>query len=185
MKKGPLHLLLVDDDSDLRGDMAGFFERHEHYVEQCNDGEQALNLVERKAFDIIVLDLRMPGCSGLDVLKELRARHTECEVVVLSGEATVESAVEAMKLGAREFVTKPISLKELDRVVRKAYEAGQLRKENQQLKAVLRRQQEPPRIIGQSPQMQEVFRLIGRIGATDKPILIQGESGTGKDLVLG
>jgi DNA-binding NtrC family response regulator len=183
MKKGPLHLLLVDDDSDLRGDMAGFFERHEHYVEQCNDGEQALNLVERKAFDIIVLDLRMPGCSGLDVLKELRARHTECEVVVLSGEATVESAVESMKLGAREFVTKPISLKELDRVVRKAYEAGQLRKENQQLKAVLRRQQEPPRIIGQSPQMQEVFRLIGRIGATDKPILIQGESGTGKELV--
>jgi DNA-binding NtrC family response regulator len=88
-----------------------------------------------------------------------------------------------MKLGAREFLTKPVSLKELDRLVRKAYEAGQLRKENQQLKAVLRRHQVPPSIIGESPQMQEVFRLIDRVGPTDKPILIQGESGTGKELV--
>lgn len=183
MKKGPLHLLLVDDDRDLRGDMAHFLERYGNRVEQCDDGEQALDLVERKAFDVIVLDLVMPGCSGLDVLKELRDRHADCEVVVLSGQASVESAVDAMKLGAREFLIKPISLKELDRVVRKAYETNQLRKENQQLKAVLRRHQEPPRIVGQSSQMQDLFRLIARIGSTDKPILIQGESGTGKELV--
>jgi len=140
-------------------------------------------LVEQRAFDVVVLDLVMPGYSGLDVLKELQARNAECEVVVLTGEATVEAAVDAMKLGAREFLTKPIKLKELDRLVRKAYESGQLRKENRQLKAVLRRQQSPPAIIGQSPAMQEVFRLIDRVGATDKPILIQGESGTGKELV--
>jgi DNA-binding NtrC family response regulator len=102
---------------------------------------------------------------------------------VLTGEATVESAVEAMKLGAREFLTKPIQLKELDRLVRKAHEAGQLRKENRQLKAALRLQQAPPAIIGKSQAMQEVFRLIARVGPTDKPILIQGESGTGKELV--
>ena len=183
MKKGPLHLLLVDDDRDLRDDMAAFFERHGDRVEQCDNGEQALELVERKAFDVIVLDLVMPGCSGLDVLRELQSRHTECNVVVLSGEATIESAVDAMKLGAHEFLTKPVSLKELDRVVRKRFEIGQLQKENQQLKAVLRRQQASPQIIGQSPQMQKVFRLIGGTGPTDKPILIQGESGTGKELV--
>ncbi|MEX0613895.1 MAG: sigma-54 dependent transcriptional regulator [Pirellulales bacterium] len=183
MKRERLHLLLVDDDSELRGDMARFFARHGNDVEHCDNGQQALDLVEQKAFDVMVLDLVMPDCSGLDVLKELQARHAECEVVVLSGEATIELAVEAMKLGAREFLTKPISLKELDRLVRKAYETGQLRKENQQLKAVLRRQQAPPRIIGQSPQMQVVFRLIARVAATDKPILIQGESGTGKELV--
>jgi len=183
MKRERLHLLLVDDDRELRGDMAEFFARHGNDVEQCDNGQQALDLVEQKAFDVIVLDLVMPGCSGLDVLKELQARHAECEVVVLSGEATIESAVDAMKLGAREFLTKPISLKELDRLVRKAYETGQLRKENQQLKAVLRRQQAPPRIIGQSTQMQVVFRLIARVAPTDKPILIQGESGTGKELV--
>jgi DNA-binding NtrC family response regulator len=183
MRKVPLHLLLCDDDGSLRGDMAEFLERHGHYVEQCCDGEQALDLLERKTFDVIVLDQAMPGRSGLDVLKQLQDRHTECEVIILSGEATVQSAVDAMKLGAREFLTKPIRLKELERVVRKSHETGQLRKENQQLKEVLRHRQTSPQIIGQSPQMQDVFRLIARIGATDKPILIQGESGTGKELV--
>ena len=183
ISKPILDLLCVDDDNAFRDDMASFFTRQGHRVEQCADGRQALELVEQRAFDIIVLDLAMPGCTGIEVLQELQTRNSECEVVVLSGEATIEAAVEAMKLGAREFLTKPISLKELDRLVRKAYETGQLRKENRQLKAALRLQQTSPRIIGNSPQMQEVFRLIARVGPTDKPILIQGESGTGKELV--
>jgi DNA-binding NtrC family response regulator len=128
--KSELDLLLVDDDAELRSDMARFFSRQGHSVEQCESGEAALDVIERKSFDVIVLDLMMPGMSGMDVLKELEARNAECEVVVLTGEATVGSAVEAMKLGAREFLTKPISLKELDRLVRKAHETGQLRKEN-------------------------------------------------------
>jgi DNA-binding NtrC family response regulator len=181
--KETLTVLLVDDDAELRSDMAAYFARQRHSVEQCEDGRQALDLLERHSFDVIVLDLMMPGISGLELLKELHERHAECEIVVLTGEATVESAVEAMKLGAREFLTKPISLKELDRLVRKAYETGQLRKENRQLKAALRYQQSSPQIIGESPQMQEMFRLIARVGPTDKPILIQGESGTGKELV--
>jgi DNA-binding NtrC family response regulator len=178
-----LDLLLVDDDTDLRSDMANYLARQGHSVEQCASGEQSLGLLERRAFDVIVLDMMMPGKTGLDVLKELQDRHADCEVVVLTGEATVESAVEAMKLGAREFLTKPISLKELDRLVRKAHETGQLRKENEQLKAALRHQQKPAHIIGESTQMQEMFRLIDRVGPTNKPILIQGESGTGKELV--
>lgn len=181
--KPALEMLLVDDDAELRSDMANYFSRHAHVVEQCGSGEEALELAERRAFDVMVLDLNMPGFSGLDVLKELQARHAECEVVVLTGEATVEAAVEAMKLGAREFLTKPISLKELDRLVRKAYDTGQLRKENRQLKAALRYQHTPSQIIGQSEPMQAMCRLIARVAATDKPILIQGESGTGKELV--
>jgi DNA-binding NtrC family response regulator len=106
MKRERLHLLFVDDDRELRGDMAEFFARHGNDVEQCDNGRQALDLMEQKSFDVMVLDLVMPGCSGLDVLNELQACHAECEVVVLSGEATIESAVEAMKLGAREFLTK-------------------------------------------------------------------------------
>jgi DNA-binding NtrC family response regulator len=181
--KSNLSLLFVDDDEDLRSDMAEFFLRQGHRVAQCADGEQALELTEQQSFDVIVLDLVMPGRSGLQILSDLKERNAECEVVVLSGEATVEKAVEAMKLGAREVLTKPISLKELDRLVRKAYDTGQLRKENLQLKAVLRRHQGSPHIIGDSPAMQAVFRLIERVGPTDKPILIQGESGTGKELV--
>jgi DNA-binding NtrC family response regulator len=181
--KPVLDLLLVDDDGDLRTDVANYFSRQGYRVEQAEDGEQALGLLERRSYDVMVLDLIMSGLSGLDVLKQMQARNAECEVVILTGEGTIESAVEAMKLGAREFLTKPISLKELDRLVRKAYETGQLRKENRQLKAALRYQQMPPNIIGQSPQMQELFRLIARVGPTNKPILIQGESGTGKELV--
>ena len=181
--KPALQLLLVDDDAELRADMASYFVHQGYGVEQCSSGEEALALLERQAFDVVVLDLMMPGMTGIDVLKELQHRHAECEVVVLSGEATIESAVEAMKLGAREFLTKPISLKELDRLVRKAHETGQLRKENQQLKAVLKQQHKPTQIVGESPQMQEMFRLIARVGPTNKPILIQGESGTGKELV--
>jgi DNA-binding NtrC family response regulator len=181
--KPVLELLLVDDDAELRSDMASYFARQGHRVEQCESGEKGLELFERRSFDVMVLDLMMPDMTGLDVLKELQKRNAECEVVVLTGEATVESAVEAMKLGAREFLTKPISLKELDRLVRKAFETGQLRKENQQLKAVLRQHWKPTQIIGESPQMQEMFRLIARVGPTNKPILIQGESGTGKELV--
>ena len=109
--KPVLEMLLVDDDAELRSDMANYFSRNGHAVEQCGSGEDALGLAERRAFDVMVLDLNMPGFSGLDVLKELQSRNAECEVVVLTGEATVEAAVEAMKLGAREFLTKPISLK--------------------------------------------------------------------------
>ena len=164
--KSDLDLLLVDDDDLLRVDMAEFFTAQGHRVFESSTGEQALDLSEQRAFDVVVLDLVMPGCSGMDVLKELHQRNAECEVVVLTGEATIEAAVEAMKLGAREFLSKPIRLKELDRLVRKSYEAGQLRKENRQLKAALRRQQSPPAIIGTSPAMQEVFRLIERVGPT-------------------
>lgn len=181
--KRPIHVLLVDDNDELRSEMAAFFARHGYDVEQCDNGQQALDLAEQKAFDVLVLDLVMPGISGLEVLKELRSSQAECEVVVLSGEATIESAVEAMKLGASEFLPKPVTLGELERLVRKAYETHQLRRENLQLRTVLRRQHAPARLVGQSPQMKELFRLIARVGATDKPILIQGESGTGKELV--
>ena len=181
--KTDLALLLVDDDAELRTEMAEYFVKQGNSVKQCDNGKEALDLVDQHSFDVVVLDMVMPEFTGLDVLRELQGRNAECEVVVLTGEATVETAVEAMKLGAREFITKPIRLRELDWLVHKAYETGQLRKENRQLKAVLRRHQTPPAIIGNSPEMQEVFRLIARVGPTDKPILIQGESGTGKELV--
>ncbi len=97
--KPVLEMLLVDDNVELRADMANYFSRHGHAVVQCGSGDEALGLAERRAFDVMVLDLNMPGLSGLDVLKELQTRHSECEVVVLTGEATIEAAVEATKLG--------------------------------------------------------------------------------------
>ena len=178
-----IELLLVDDDADLRGDLARFFSQRGYRVAECGTAEQALECTDRQTFDVVILDMVMPGMSGLELLDKIKTRGSDSEVVMLTGEATVESAVEAMKLGAREFLTKPVRLKELDRLVQKAYESGQLRKENQQLKEVLKQHLRPPQIIGDSPAMREVFRLIERTAASDKPILIQGESGTGKELV--
>jgi DNA-binding NtrC family response regulator len=178
-----IDLLLVDDDDELRVDIGRFLSSRGYRVHQAASGEEALADAERRAFDVAILDFAMPGLTGLEVLERLKARSPECEVVLLTGEGTIEVAVEAMKLGAREFLSKPISLRELDRLVRKAYETGQLQRENSQLKAVIKHQQRVTTMIGESPAMQEVYRLIQRTGPANKPILIQGDSGTGKELV--
>jgi DNA-binding NtrC family response regulator len=117
------------------------------------------------------------------VLEQLKVKHPEGEVILLTGQGTIETAVQAMKLGAFDYLTKPFPLSELESLIERAYDRGQLRKENVQLKAVLSRAQPPEKMIGASPPMQELFRLIDRAGPTDKSILIQGESGTGKELV--
>jgi DNA-binding NtrC family response regulator len=182
-KPTPIDLLLVDDDADLRNDVGSYLATRGYRVQCCANGEEAIEQADRRAFNVAILDLSMPVMSGIEVLKKLKTRDAECEVVMLTGEGTIETAVEAMKLGAREFLSKPISLRELDRLVRKACDAGQLQRENQQLKAVLKRHHRTTRMIGESEAMLEVYRLIQRTAPSDKPILIQGDSGTGKELV--
>jgi DNA-binding NtrC family response regulator len=182
-EKKAVSLLLVDDDEGLRRDMAAYFQRSGYRVSDCGAANEALELTDRRHFDVIILDMVIPGGSGLELLDKLKARGCDSEVVMLTGEGTIESAVEAIKKGAREYLTKPIRLKELDRLVQKAYTAGQLVKENQQLRAALQQHQRSPKIIGESEVMRSVFHLIDRTANSDKPILIQGESGTGKELV--
>jgi DNA-binding NtrC family response regulator len=176
-------LLVVDDDADFREMMRRRFLRRGFQVQEATHGEQALQMAERRQFDVVVLDMMMPGLSGIQVLEQLKLVHPECEVILLTGQGTIETAVQAMKLGAFDFLTKPCSLTDLEVLIEKAYERRQLRKENQQLKAVLSRSQTTTEIVGKSAAMRELFRLIERAGPTDKAILIQGESGTGKELV--
>ncbi len=178
-----IDLLLVDDENELREDMSRYFSRCGYRVSDCGNAQQALEFCDRRAFDVMIVDMMMPGMNGLELLEQLKARGNEAEVVMLTGQGTIESAVEAMKLGAREFLTKPVSLKELDQLVQKARESRRIRKENKQLKEVLKQRQTPTNIVGESPQMQKVYRLIERTGPSIKPILIEGESGTGKELV--
>lgn len=176
-------VLFVDDDDELRSTLAAFFRRNGYGVEESRDGEAALNVLGERTFDAAVFDMRMPGLSGVELLARLRAAGNDLPVVILTGEATVETAVEAMKLGAMDYVTKPVRLKELEAVVARAIERAGLKKENAQLREVLKRRDPAPDFVGESPQIREVFRLIERVGPTDKAILIQGESGTGKELV--
>jgi DNA-binding NtrC family response regulator len=178
-----IDLLLVDDDEDFRSMTARNFRKRGHQVEEADSGEAVLKVIDNRDFDVAVVDLNMPGMSGIELLERLKEVGSDAEVVMLTGEATVKTAVEAMKLGAHDYLTKPAEMDELSVVVQKAFEAGRLRKENRQLRAVIERSRPSFNMIGESPAMREVFRMIERAGPTDKPILIQGESGTGKELV--
>jgi len=176
-------LLLVDDDDDLRRDIAAYFERLGFYTEQCSNITEALQALHKKSYDVAIVDMVMPGGTGIDLLEKLNGAGAECPIVMLTGKGTVESAVEAMKLGAADFIAKPARLKDIQAAVERVLEHSRLRKENTQLKAALQTQQKFPEIIGESESIKEIFRLIDRIGPTDKAVLVQGESGTGKELV--
>jgi DNA-binding NtrC family response regulator len=176
-------LLFVDDDPEVRRTLVRRFQRNHYRTSEANDGQEALELMERREFDVAIIDLDMPRMSGIELLEKLKAAHNECEVVMLTGQGSIETAVRAMKLGAVDFLIKPIALDALEMVVQKALGARSLRKENEQLKVALERSRRPAKMIGDSPPMREVFRLIERAAPTNRPILIQGESGTGKELV--
>ena len=176
-------LLVVDDDAEFRATVMRRFARRGFRVQEAADGAEALQLAARREFNVAVVDLVMPGISGLELLGKLKESHPDCEVLLLTGQGTIETAVEAMKRGAYDFLTKPFPLAELEVLIQKAYERHQLQKENKQLSAALERSKPSFEIIGNSAPMREVFRLIGRAGPTDKAILIQGASGTGKELV--
>lgn len=178
-----LDLLIVDDEPEFRELMVRRFTQVGWRVQGAETGEDALDLLSRREFDVAVLDMMLPGMTGLDLLAKIKAGPTDCEVVMLTGQATVETAVAAMKAGAYDYVVKPFPLLELETLIERANERRKLAKENRQLKAVLARERVPASMIGSSPAMQEVFRLIERAGPSDKAILIQGESGTGKELV--
>lgn len=183
MEQDRIDLLFVDDDAELRELLVKRFQQRGHCVEGAALGEQALELLQRREFDVAVLDMMLPDTTGIDLLQRIKAGNSECEVLILTGQATVETAVASMKAGAFDYLVKPFPLRDLEALIEKAYLHRQLAKENQQLKAILARGTPSPRMVGNSPAIQEVFRLVERAGPSDKAILIQGESGTGKELV--
>ena len=179
----PIDLLIVDDDTDYRGLLVRRFKRREYQVHEACDGIEALELAHRRQFDVAIVDMTMPGITGLEVLEKLKALQPECEVIMHTGQASIETAVKAMKIGAYDYLVKPCPMVECEALVEKAVERRQLAKENVQLKELLQRRPPEPEMIGESAAIKEVWRLIERAGPTDKAILIQGESGTGKELV--
>lgn len=183
MAEPRIELLVVDDDDDFRSTMTRRFQRSGFLVHEEGGGEAALSAAQRRDFDVAIFDMAMPGMSGLELLEEFKKNHAECEVILLTGQGTIETAVTAMKMGAYDYLTKPFPLKDLEPLIQKASERRALKKENRQLRALLDRTQPQSEMIGQSAAMLELFRLIERAGPSSQAILIQGESGTGKELV--
>jgi DNA-binding NtrC family response regulator len=178
-----IDLLIVDDEADFRESACRYFKRLGFRVEQAEDGEEALNVSTNRKFDVVVLDIHMPGMNGMRALEQFMKRDPAPKVIMLTGGGTIENAVESIKKGAYDFLTKPIKIDHLARLIKRACQTHQLEKENKQLKAVIQRQTPASDLIGESPAMKEVFRLIERTANSNKPVLIQGESGTGKELV--
>ena len=182
-KRSEIDLLIVDDDAEFRDTLVRRFDKVGFAAQGAAGAEEALALAQRRHFDVAVFDMMMPGMSGLDLLRKFKSDYPDCEVILLTGQGTIETAVEAMKSGAFNYLTKPFPLRDLETQIGKAREQGRLRKENQHLRQLIARSQPSAHMVGGSAAMQELFKLIERAGPSDKAILIQGESGTGKELV--
>ncbi|HEY6121839.1 MAG TPA: sigma-54 dependent transcriptional regulator [Pyrinomonadaceae bacterium] len=176
-------VLIAEDEANLRLVLQKELERLGYRVHAAPDGEAALRKLEESNVDVLLCDINMPRIDGMELLRRVHQRPNPPEVIMLTGQATVETAVEAMKLGAYDYITKPYRINELDVRVKQAAEKRRLRVDNLRLREQLARQSELPEIVSISEAMKEAVRLIERVAPSDASVLITGESGTGKELV--
>lgn len=178
-----MDLLIVDDDNDFRRSVVRRLQRQGHAVRDASIPSAGIELARKHSFEVALIDLMMPEMNGIELLAKLKEFDPDSEIVMLTGESSVETAVSAMKLGAFDYVSKPCPFDSLEVVLEKAYRHYQLGKENVQLRHVLERSAPPGEIVGETAEIRHVLRLIDKAGPTESPILILGESGTGKELV--
>ena len=177
------HILLVDDDERLRTAAGKVLAAEGYRVLSAASGQEALAVLRQQAVALVISDLRLPDLDGIALLKRVRELLPETEVVMITGHGSVEKAVEAMRLGAYDFIEKPLDSAALLKTVAKALEKQRLASENRQLRRQLQRRRGVEALVGDSPPMQAVKQLIRQIAPTDVHVLIQGESGTGKEIV--
>jgi len=176
-------ILVIDDDESMRDSCRQALSRKASRVEVAEDGLSGLEILAKEAFDLVILDLKMPGLSGMEVLNRIKQEYPEVVVIVITGYATVESAVEAMRHGAYDFLPKPFTPESLRTIVERALDTRELVLENILLRSELEASVGFEVIIGHSEAMRKIEEVMRKVSPTDTTVLISGESGTGKELV--
>ncbi|MCX6152408.1 MAG: sigma-54 dependent transcriptional regulator [Ignavibacteriales bacterium] len=176
-------ILIVDDEKIVRDSLFHWFIEEGYEVEIAEDGETALRNFEKGKFDLMLVDMKMPGMSGLDLLDKVREIDPDCIFIMITAFASVPSAIKALKNGAYDYITKPIDPDELTHIIEKAIHQKELKDENVQLKDKIEEIIKPDNLIGESRQMKKIFDLVNTVSQTDTTVMIRGESGTGKELV--
>ncbi|MEJ2023690.1 MAG: sigma-54 dependent transcriptional regulator, partial [Deltaproteobacteria bacterium] len=179
---GAAKILIVDDELIMRESLAGWLERDGHQVEKASSGEEALELIENTRYDILLLDIKMDGMSGLEVLKRVHENDPDVAVVMITAYGSVSTAIEAMKSGAFDYLMKPFDPNELGLLIEKIIQRQAMERETLFLKEEYRERTRFESMLGQSRALQEVFQLIEDVAPTDSTVLITGETGTGKGL---
>ena len=178
-----LNVLIVDDERSIREACREIAHSLGFSAHIADSAEQAFRALELQAFDLVLLDLRLPGSGGLDALRRIRERRPDTLVVVVTGYGTVQSAVQAMKNGAYDYVTKPFSVDELKMLLDRVANHLKLKSENRMLREKVKSKQGFGGIVGRAPEMEKLYRIIAKAANSVHPVLILGESGTGKEMV--
>ncbi len=177
-------IIVADDEESMRWVLSKALKRKGFSVDLARDGDEALGLIQSNAYDLAILDIKMPGLSGLELLDRIRELKNDLLVVIMTAEASMKNAVEAMKRGAYDYITKPFDLDVIDAIIEKIDKAREMTSQVSLLKEELKdRYQLEKTIIGNSAAMRDVYKTIGKVAPSDITVLIQGESGTGKELI--
>ncbi len=177
------NILIVEDEPKMLRLLEMNLAEDEHSIFSAGDAETGAKILRRERIDLILTDLKLPGTSGLNFLQEVKQGNPSLPVVVMTAFGTVETAVEAMKAGASDYVLKPFSMEEIKLIVHKELEVNRLVEENRSLREALGRRYEFSNIVARSPKMQEVLGIVERVAPTNSTVLLGGESGVGKDLI--
>jgi len=183
MTEMPPKILIADDDESMRWVLTKAFAPPKYQAEAVADADSALRMLKGSHYDALLMDIRMPGMSGLEALSQAKLIQADLAVIIITAFGTMMTAIEAMKWGAYDYVTKPFDVEELEMIVGKALRAQALARENKELRENLRDKYDIDNLVGGSEKMQEVYKAIGRVADRDVTVLIQGESGTGKEMV--
>jgi len=177
-----LRILFADDENSLREFMRAELPRLGHEVTVCPDGQKAVEALQKNTFDVALLDLRMPGLTGIEVLEKLKQINPDMEAIVMTGHASMETAIDAVRLGAFDYITKPCKLAEIEAILCKVAEKRDLKHKNLALQTRVRNAEGPSILVGTAPAMDDVHRVIDMVAPTESTILILGETGTGKEM---